>query len=61
MPPEENFEKQLRKLVFEDNCDLDDAFNQAKNDHQNLAEKADMLFKIKQKIALELQKFRRKS
>ncbi|ASC70375.1 hypothetical protein XM38_013130 [Halomicronema hongdechloris C2206] len=61
MPPEENFEQQLRKLVFEDNCDLDDAFTQAKNDHQNLAGKADKLFEIKQKVALDLKNFKRKS
>lgn len=58
--PEENLNQKLRKLVFEDECDLDDAFKQAEREHRNLSDQANELLRIKQQVDLDLKDLKRK-
>ena len=49
------FENRLRDLAKEKSLKgLDEAFKQAKREHQNLADQAQKLLEIKQKIELEM-------
>lgn len=49
-PQEVQFEQDVRKLMVDQGCSLEDAFQRAMQHHNQLANQADRLLIIKQKI-----------
>lgn len=49
-PQEFQFEQDVRKLMVDQGCSIEDAFQQTMQRHNQLAEQADRLLLIKQKI-----------